>query len=103
HPHAEDIRLFERTCQLAGVFAECVSDRQSADRWIEELRQELSGDTQSSNLAQELRQTWRLQEVLTVKRDDDIDSNDLGQALARICAGYLNLRLQQLSEETRAE
>ena len=103
HPHAEDIRLFERTCQLPGVFAECVSDRQSADRWIEELRQELVGDSQHSNLAQELRKTWQLQEVLMVKRDDDVDSDDLGKALARICAGYLNLRLQQLSEETRAD
>lgn len=103
HPHAEDIRLFERTCQLPGVFAECVSDRQSADRWIEELRQELLGKRQHSNLAQELRQTWGLQEVLTVKSDDDVDSPELGKALARVCAGYLNLRLHQLSNEKTAD
>lgn len=101
HPHAADIRLFERTCQLPGVFAECVSDRQSADRWIEELQQELSGKTQLANLAQELRQTWGLQEVLTVSRETDMDSDDLGHALARICAGYLNLRLQQIAEEEK--
>lgn len=101
HPHMEDIRLFERTCQLPGVFAECVSDRQSADRWIEELRQELSKKRQHSNISQQLRQNGGLQEVLTIERTDDGDSDDLGQALARVCAGYLNLRLQQLSEEKK--
>lgn len=103
HPHFEDIRLFERTCQLPGVFAECVSDRQSADRWIEELHQEISGENHVSNSAQELRQNWGLQEVLTVSRNDDVDSDDLGRELARICAGYLNLRLQQISEEKKAD
>lgn len=99
HPHAEDIRLFERTCQLPGVFAECVSDRQSADRWIEELREELTGQGQPANLAHGIRQRWGLQEVLTVRRNDDRDCEDLGESLAQLCAGYLNLRLQQISEE----
>lgn len=101
HPHTEDIRLFERTCQLPSVFAECVSDGVSAERWIEELRQELSATVNASNITQRLRQTWNLQEVLTVDWEDDEDSDDLGRALAHICAGYLNLRLQQIAEEKK--
>src|SRR6185436_15262118 len=34
HPHSADIRLLEHTSQLPGVFAECVSDRVSAEQWI---------------------------------------------------------------------
>ena len=37
HPHESDIRLLERTCQIRGVYAVCVSDRRSAHNSIQGL------------------------------------------------------------------
>ena len=101
HPHNDDIRLLEHTCQLPGVFAECVSDRQSADRWLEGLCKELDGEYDIPNPAQQLRQRWNLKEIVLVKRDDDLDSDTLGEVLARVTAGYLNQRIHLVAQETQ--
>jgi methylglyoxal synthase/DNA-binding transcriptional regulator LsrR (DeoR family) len=101
HPHNDDIRLLEHTCQLPGVFAECVSDEQSANKWLEGLQKELNGKYNLPNPAQRLRQRWNLKEVVLVKMDDDQDSPELGETLARVAAGYLNQRLLLITQETK--
>ena len=101
HPHNDDIRLLERACQLPGHFAECVSDRLSAEKWVEGLRKEMAERNSLRNLAQELRQFANLQDVVIVSIDNDTDSDKLGQALARACGGYLNQRLHRLVQERK--
>lgn len=90
HPHNDDIRLLERTCRLPGVFAECVSDSRSAERWMEGLSNENSKSEQLLSLAQTMRQEYKLKEVILVDTGSNQDSNELGSFLARACAGFLN-------------
>jgi|CXWL01.1.fsa_nt_gi methylglyoxal synthase len=93
HPHNDDIRLLEHTSQLPGVFAECVSDRRSAEEWVKGLTKELGNDNEPLNVAQALRQRHNLLEAIVVEVEDDTDSDKLGEALARACAGYFHQRL----------
>lgn len=97
HPHNDDIRLLERTCQLKGVFTDCISNKESAEKWIEGLDKELSGRVLPRNLAQELRQKYNLKEVIIVPSQNDVDSFPLGTALARGCAGYLNREIHRMA------
>ncbi len=101
HPHNSDIRLLEHTCQLPGVFAECVSDRQSAERWVKGLITEMSSKLDLPDLAHKLRQKYKLKEVVVVNTNDDSDSEKLGQMLARALAGHLNQRLHCISQENK--
>ncbi len=90
HPHNDDIRLLEHVCRLPHVFAECVSDKQSAEKWMTGLGQEVDGRRQLLGLAQQVRQTFRLKEVVLVDTGNNVDSPELGTAIARACAGFLN-------------
>ncbi len=99
HPHNDDIRLLERTSRLPGVFAECVSDRQSAQRWMDGLREETAGHGQFNSIAQSLREKYGLKEVILAETDDNKDSDELGAMLARICAGFLNQWLEAAGAE----
>lgn len=98
HPHDPDIHLFERTCQFWSewpnvnpVYATCVSDSLSADRWAQYLASPEVVPIPS--LAHRLRQKYSLRDVVIVESDGDDESDDLGKALARACAGYLHRRL----------
>jgi methylglyoxal synthase len=90
HPHSEDIRLFERTSRLPGVFSECVSDKESAHLWMDGLRKETKGARQMPSVAQRLRSLFGLKEVVLVESADNKDGDALGTLLARASAGYLN-------------
>ncbi|MGE3595464.1 MAG: sugar-binding domain-containing protein [Dehalococcoidia bacterium] len=100
HPHSDDIRLLEHTCQLNSVFAECVSDMHSANIWAAGLEKEVVS-IGSPNLAQRLRSEAGLSEVILIDSDDDEDSESLGQALARCCAAYINHCITEISEDGR--
>jgi len=93
HPHSEDIRLFERTSRLPGVFSECVSDKASANHWMNGLRKEMKGGRQIQTLSQRLRSIYGLREVILIDGGNNRDGEDLGKSLARACAGYLNQSL----------
>jgi methylglyoxal synthase/DNA-binding transcriptional regulator LsrR (DeoR family) len=93
HPHNDDIRLLEHTSQIRGVFAECVSDRQSAEKWIEGLDKEAARPDDSTTLAQKLRTKFNLTEAVLVPLRTDDDCDELGTALARACAGFFNHKL----------
>src|SRR5262249_15504419 len=90
HPHAEDIRLFERTARLPGVFSECVSDEESADQWMEGLQKEIDAAQQRPTVSQRLRSRFGLREAILIDIGTNRDGPELGTALARACAGYLN-------------
>ena len=96
HPHETDIRLLERTSQLPDIYAACVSDRLSAERWAEGVRTELSGNWQKESLSDRLRLKFGLVDVVLVNQESDVCSEPLGTALARACAGYLNQKLIDL-------
>ena len=97
HPHNDDIRLLEHTSQLPGVFAECVSDKVSAEKWIEGLRQEEElHEPLLSSLLRERCESYGLRDVVVVPRDDDKDCPDLGLDIARAAAGYFHQMLCDL-------
>lgn len=108
-PHDPDIRLFERTCQFWSIgkevrraYATCVSDSHSADQWAERLKQAFPPNSKPTpNLAHRLRQRYKLSDVILVDTNDDKDSDDLGRALARACAGYLHRRLWASAREAK--
>jgi methylglyoxal synthase len=93
HPHSEDIRLFERTSRLPGVFSECVSDKASASHWMNGLRKEMKEGRQIPTLSQRLRSTYGLREVILIDGGNNRDGEELGTSLARACAGFLNQTL----------
>lgn len=95
HPHNDDIRLLEHTSQINGVFAECVNDEQSAERWIEGLakEQEMTSERDTLDTAQEFRARFGLAEVILIPAAVDDDSDDLGKSLSRAAAGYIHQRL----------
>jgi DNA-binding transcriptional regulator LsrR (DeoR family) len=101
HPHNDDIRLLERTSRLHGVFSECVSDSKSAEHWIKGLQMEAAGTIQFPSTAQLLREKYDLKEVILAEVDDNKDSDPLGIALARACAGFLNQYMQVAGEENK--
>lgn len=105
HPHNDDIRLLEHTSQLPGVFAECVSDRQSAEQWSQALdKQERAVPQASMSIAHELRLTLRgagVREVVVVDRIRDEDGPELGREIARVCAGYFNQRIREIVENKK--
>ncbi len=103
HPHNDDIRLLEHASQVRGVYAECVSDPQSAERWTKGIAQELERRHALAHPAQELRREYRLDEVILVPADEADEGGDpLGRKLARACAGYLNQQLRLLTERGNA-
>lgn len=97
HPHNDDIRLLEHTSQLPGVYAECVSDRRSAEEWTKGLQKELRESLHRKSAAQILRQSYNLREVILINETNEKDSDQLGRALARATAGYINQYLLYLS------
>lgn len=101
HPHNDDIRLLERTSRLHGVFSECVSDRQSAEHWINGLKRESASPNQFPSIAELLRKKYRLNEVILAETDDNIDSIPLGTILARTCAGFVNQYIQNAGRENK--
>jgi methylglyoxal synthase len=102
HPHNDDIRLLEHTSQINGVFAECVNDVQSAERWVEGMAKESTQIIETPDTAQEFRRKFALSEAILIPgSNDDEDCDDLGQALARAVAGYIHHRLQLLADAAR--
>ncbi|MDX1501866.1 MAG: sugar-binding domain-containing protein [Thermoanaerobaculia bacterium] len=104
HPHEADIRLLERTCQLDGVYAVCVSDYESARQWAETVGRELAQDERgrSVNMAQQVRERYAsqgLREVVVVGSagDSDEEGDRLGRNLAHACAGYFHQRLLEMA------
>jgi len=97
HPHNDDIRLLEHTSQLPGVFAECVSDKVSAEKWIEGLRQEEEfNEPFLPAFLRERCESYGLRDVVIVPRDDDKDCPDLGRDIVRAAAGYFHQMLCDL-------
>ena len=95
HPHDADIRLLERTCQIPGVYAVCVSEAISAVKWAATVEQELRGE-QRENLAQKLRERFAqngLREAILVEEYDAESDDVIGRRLAHACAGYFHQRL----------
>ena len=101
HPHNDDIRLLEHTSQINGVFAECVNDIQSAEKWVEGMAKESIKAKDIPDIAQEFRRKFGLSEAILIPGVNDKDCDGLGQALARAVAGYIHHRLQFLAEEGR--
>lgn len=101
HPHNDDIRLLEHTSQINGVFAECVNDEQSAERWVEGLNKELNADRETMDTAQEFRRRFGLREAVLIPLPNDEDSDALGIALAQAVAGYVHHRLQLFMQSQR--
>ncbi len=98
HAHSADIRLLENTAQLPGVYCECVNDDASARWWVRGLEAELKPPkTPSVNWARRLRREESLEEVITIRRRGDKDSENLGKQLARAAAGYFNQKLLYLA------
>lgn len=98
HPHNDDIRLLEHTSQISGVFAECVNDVQSAERWAEGMAKESAIASGNTDVAQEFRRRFGLIEAILIPVSNDEDSDELGKALARATAGYIHHKLQFLAE-----
>jgi len=101
HPHNDDIRLLEHTSQIRDVFAECVSDRQSAERWIQGLEREASEGSVPLSTAARMRQIFGLRDAVTVDFLDDHDGPTLGEAMARACAGYFHQKISRFDEPQR--
>lgn len=102
HPHSDDIRLFERTSRLPGVFSECVSDKASANHWMNGLRKEMKDGREVPTLSQRLRSTYGLREVILIDGGNNRDGEELGTSLARAFAGYLNQSLHALDQNRHA-
>jgi methylglyoxal synthase len=96
-PHNDDIRLLEHTCELPRVYADCVSNKESADQWVLGLKTEIEQSsrrmTNPLNLSQELELRFDLSEVIIVHTDDNKDSERLASALARATAPYFHQRI----------
>jgi len=100
-PHQDDIRLFERTCQLPSVYADCVSDELSAGRWVLGLKTEKRREERGSTvepIQQRLRRLPGIREIIAIPSEgNDEDSALLGESLARACAGYFHRHIMALS------
>lgn len=101
HPHNDDIRLLEHTSQIKGVFAECVNDEQSAEKWVEGVSKEQEKKDEISDVAQEFRRRFGLSEAILIPIASDEDCDNLGVALARAMAGYVHHRLGMRVPPTR--
>ncbi len=96
HAHETDIRLLERTCQISGVSASCVSDEKSAGRWADNM-----AHNGSPSPAHSLRASFGLPDAIVAQPTDDTDSDELGTELASLAAAYLDGWLAKQSREAR--
>jgi methylglyoxal synthase/DNA-binding transcriptional regulator LsrR (DeoR family) len=91
HPHEADIQLLERTCQQKHVYAACVSDPTSADRWARIVGKATSdGQPLAGTLERQLCQQYNLKDAVIVDVEDDESSEPLAKVLARATAGYFH-------------
>lgn len=108
-PHDPDIRLFERTCQfwsesrdIKQVYATCVSDPGSADKWAGCLSMAPAPGLNLANRLRQLRRKEGLRDVVTVDVDEKESQEDVGVCLARACAAYLNRALVTTAQDGKA-
>jgi methylglyoxal synthase len=95
-PRVDDISMYEQTSQMPTVLAGCIINPTPDTGWIRGLQREVEEGPGPVLLAQRLREKFGLVEVLIADVSDDIDGDDLGRALCRLCAGYFNRAIQRL-------
>ncbi len=99
-PHTDDSQMLEQTCQLRDVYAGCLTNIRSADRWAFGVRREMEEGSPRS-LNDELRVHFGLQEAVVVsfEGDGDTDSPRLGAALCLAGAGYMQAAVRRLLDD----